>query len=272
MYLLFDIGGTNTRFVISDGVTVGNPKIFSTPQNFEEFIANFSKWLQTLPDNTNIRAGAGGLPGVISSSQELVYSPNLPGWIGKPIKNELSRVLGSEVFLENDAALAGLGEANFGCGRDYSIIAYLTISTGVGGARIVDKMIDKKTFGFEPGHQIISIDSESNLIDLESFISGAGLMKIHGKKSEELNDSQVWTEVTKYLAIGLNNTILHWSPDLMILGGAIINKGRISITVLKDELSKILTVFPNLPVIKLSELGDIAGLYGALSLINSLSG
>jgi glucokinase len=49
----------------------------------------------------------------------------------------------------------GLGEAVFGAGKGREIVVYMTISTGVGGARIVGGKIDASAMGFEPGHQII---------------------------------------------------------------------------------------------------------------------
>jgi predicted NBD/HSP70 family sugar kinase len=215
-----------------------------TPQDFSDFITVFRDSLAKIKGENNIDKVIGGLPGVLDEDRKsLVYSPNLSDWVGKPVKNELTRISGSEVTLENDAALAALGEANFGAGKDFNIVAYLTVSTGVGGARIVDKKIDKKVFGFEPGHQIISIDTSDNFADLESLVSGAGLLKSYHKKAEDIDDKKIWDKVSKYLAIGLNNTIVHWSPDIVVLGGALINNGKISIDNLKSKLIKILKLY-----------------------------
>src|SRR4030042_4585919 len=184
MILLFDVGGTKMRVAVSeDEVGFGDIKIYDTPENFEDAVELF----------TNFKGGtfkviAGGVPGVLSKDKSvLVCSPNLQKWVGKPIKNKLAELFESEVILENDAALAGLGEACFGAGRDKRIVAYLTISTGIGGTRIVDKKIDVSSWGFEPGRQIIATDvtvwpesvafNPENLPpgSIESYISGAAL-------------------------------------------------------------------------------------------------
>src|SRR4030066_415253 len=44
-----------------------------------------------------------------------------------------------------------------GAGKGFNIVAFLTIGTGVGGARIVGGKPDANVFGFEPGHQIIDL-------------------------------------------------------------------------------------------------------------------
>ena len=41
-------------------------------------------------------------------------------------------------FVDNDANVAGLAEALVGAGKDKSVVYYVTISTGIGGALIVD--------------------------------------------------------------------------------------------------------------------------------------
>ena len=61
--------------------------------------------------------------------------------------------------IANDTAVVGLGEAHRGAGIGYNIVTYITVSTGVGGTRIVDGRIDRRIYGFEPGHQTIDIDN-----------------------------------------------------------------------------------------------------------------
>lgn len=48
--------------------------------------------------------------------------------------------------LDSCAELAEMGRA---AGKGPAIIAYITISTGVNGVRIVDGEIDRATYGFE---------------------------------------------------------------------------------------------------------------------------
>jgi len=177
------------------------------------------------------------------------------------------------VYLENDAAIVGLGEAMNGAGRGEEIIAYITVSTGIGGARIVDGKIDRNIFGFEPGHQIIDptgmlcpmCDSAGHL---EGHVSGVALEARFNKKAYEITDPQIWEEEAKWLAYGLNNTAVYWSPSVIVLGGSMIIKSPgISIERVSHHLKKTLTIFPERPRLVKAELGDIGGLYGALEIL-----
>src|SRR3989344_6957641 len=152
MLLVFDIGGTKIRIASSsDGENISDPIIFPTPQNFEEAIEQFKKIAFDLSNGQKIDKVAGGVRSPLDKEKSMFISNSiLPSWINKPLKQQLEQNLNTEVYLENDAALVGLGEANFGAGKNKNIVAFITVSTGVGGARLVNKSIDKNALGFEP--------------------------------------------------------------------------------------------------------------------------
>ncbi len=274
MYLVFDVGGTNLRVAVSsDGKTLSATKTVLTPKDFNQGIQSLKQVADELSGGEKIAAVAGGLAGPLDKDKTmLIKSPHIGEWIQKPFKQALEKALNAPVHLENDADLAALGEASFGAGVGKNIVAYLTISTGVGGGRVVEGKIDANSLGFEPGHQIIVIDGSpcncGGKGHLESYVSGSGLERIYGKKGEEITDPQIWDQVAKYLAIGLHNTIVHWSPDIVILGGAVMK--NIDLGQVKKYLAEYLTIFPNPPEINRAKLGDQAGLFGALSLLKPL--
>ncbi len=269
MYLVFDIGGTNMRVATSiDRKTLANTKVVPAPQDFEQGIQTLKQLADELSGGQKIEAVAGGVTGALDKDKSTqLTSPHAPGWIGKPLKAELEKLLNSPVYLENDAHLAALGEASFGAGVGKNIVAYLTISTGVGGGRVVSGKIDSNSLGFEPGHQIIVIDGAicdcGGKGHLESYVSGSGIERIYGKKAQSITDPQIWDKVAKYLAIGLNNTIVHWSPDIVILGGAVTKS--LPLDKVNAYLKDVLTIFPTVPEVIEAKRGDSAGLYGALA-------
>lgn len=243
------------------------PKISETPQSYEEGISLFKKTARELAVGQKIKAIAGGIAGPFDEKKRsLVHGPNLKDWVGKPFLSDLQKEFNAPVYIENDTAIVGLGEAHFGAGKRYKIIAYFTLSTGMGGCRIVDGKIDEKTIGFEPGHQIIDAGKvlcpECEGQYLGNYISGTAIFKRTGKKPEEIYDPEFWRRIAVFLAYGLNNTIVHWSPEVVVLGGSLMNK--IEIGVVREELAKILKIFPEIPVLKKGELGDIGGLWGAV--------
>jgi len=275
MFLLFDIGGTKKRLAVSrDGKSFDEPKIVDTPQDFNAGMSLFQKITLELSGGGKINAVAGGIAGPLDREKtKLVNSPNLSGWIDKPLKETLQKILKIPVYLENDAAIVGLGEATNGAGKGEEIVAYITVSTGIGGARIVDGKIDRNIFGFEPGHQII--DPAGTLCPicgfaghLEGHVSGAALEARYHKKPYEITNPQIWEEEAKWLAYGLNNTAVYWSPSVIVLGGSMIIKGPgISIERISFHFKKTLSIFPEHPRLAKAELGDVGGLYGALEIL-----
>jgi len=275
MFALFDIGGTKTRVSISeDGVTLGESKIFDTPENFEVGIKRLKEAIIELAGDRKIEVCAGGIAGPLDEEKgSLIGGPNLNGWIGRPLKKRLQEVLNTRVFIENDSSMVALGEAVHGAGKGYDIVAYITISTGVGGSRIVDGKIDESSIGFEPGHQIIDADKtlcpDCDGNDLESYISGSAIEKRYRKKPYDITDEKFWNEIAKFLAYGLNNVTVHWSPDVIVLGGSMMKVPGIKVSEVDAHLKDILKIFPLPPVIKKAELGAVGGLYGALAYLNS---
>lgn len=260
MNLIFDIGGTHTRAAVSsDGVEFfGEPIVEKTPQSFTDGVALIVNLASRLAGGEKLAGASGGIAGSIKSATgELAISSNLPDWSNKNIKQELSQKLGVEVLLENDAVLAGIGEATRGAGKGFEVVAYITVSTGVGGARIIRGVPDRGVYSFEPGHQIIDGGKT-----LEELIGGAALEKRFGKKPEDIDDASVWNDVAQKLAVGIHNIIVHWSPDAVIVGGALMHK--ISLELVEKHLSEIHSIYPILPTLRRAALGDRAGLIGAL--------
>jgi glucokinase len=257
MFIVCDIGGTKTRL---SGATskelVGEVIVFPTEQDFEIEKNKLKEAVQKLSGTAKAEIFICGLPGALSAEKkELVNAPNLPLWEGRNIEEELAALLSVPISILNDTALVGLGEAHFGAGRGYTILAYVTVSTGVGGVRIVNKKIDESVFGFEPGHQIIEGK------DLESQIGGKALSQRLGKDPKEITDQGFWEDIAKILALGLHNLTLLWSPEAIVLGGSMmLGTPGIPLSAVSLKLKELLEIFPHPPALLLAELGDTGGL------------
>lgn len=270
MYLLFDIGGTNIRIAVSsDGKEIGEVLSIPTPQDFDEGLKEIIDAARTLSGTEKFKSAAGGIREVLDKNKSMLINDpkhsKIPGWIGKPIKEKLENELGCSVYLENDSALVALGEAIYGVGTGYNIVAYITVSTGVGGARIVDCRIDKNCWGFEPGQQIIDFKENTYL---EDEISGESFKKKYGRDSYTITDEIVWERAAKILAVGLNNALVFWSPDVVVLGGGVMES--IPLEKVKIHLKEMARKFPNLPPLVRSKLGEKGGLLGALEYLKQV--
>ncbi|MBN2093908.1 MAG: ROK family protein [Candidatus Zambryskibacteria bacterium] len=251
--ILFDVGATKTRIAYSEnGEFFEDPKVYETSKDKETFLDIFKKTAEELAKNREIKIVAGGM------TRALDFKP-------EEIKEKLTEIFGVKILMDNDSAVVGLGEANWGAGRGFQIMAYITVSTGVGGVRIVDGKIDERSVNFEPGKQIMDIDSGKTL---EDMISGKNLEKREGRSPKEISNPEIWEDLAEKLAMGLNNIAVEWSPDCIVLGGSmIIGNPAISIEKAENHFKEILKIFPKLPEIRKAELGDFGGLYGALVLI-----
>lgn len=183
MYILFDIGGTKTRVASTEDLeTYSKPIKFDTHKKFEDGIKMFIDSVRELAGDSKIEGLAGGMRGILNREKtKMVKDPGkvLLDWAGRPLAETLEKEFNAPVYLENDSAIVGLGEAVYGAGKGYSIVAYHTVSTGVGGARIVDGQVDVASGGFEPGHQTLDIDrtvlGEATTPTLENLVSGTAL-------------------------------------------------------------------------------------------------
>jgi glucokinase len=263
MNLVFNCGGTNTRMGISaDGEAIDKYSSFSTQPSFDDQLVKLKEESQKLLVGKKLDKVAGGVAGVWQKDKaKLFTSPNLPDWENVPIRKKLEELFGVRVNLANDAEMEGLGEATMGAGRRKRIMAYLTIGTGIGGVKIEDGKICPRVFGFEPGHQIIDVCGEVGY--LEDFAGGAAMKKIYGQPPAKINDVEAWEKETQLIAVGIHNAILFWSPEIVVLGGGLMQKMKLAD--LKAKLAEQLKMLPKLPEMALAELKEKAGLYGALS-------
>lgn len=274
-YVLFDIGGTNTRVAVSEDLrTFGEVKKFKTPKTAKEGVSEIVKAVKELTSD-DIRGAAGGVRGVLNGEKtEIAHDVKLSGWVEEPFVSELQKKLKTTVTIENDAAVVGLGEAVHGAGEGHEIVVYHTISTGVGGAKIENGAIDKYAEGFEPGHQVLDIDKtvlgEDIEPTLENLVSGNAVEERMGVPPYEIpqNDA-LWDQLAYFLAHGLRNTILYWSPDIIVLGGKMITGDpKIEIDAITAHTNDVLGEVAPCPLIVKAKLGDEGGLYGALALLN----
>ena len=269
MYLLLDIGATNTRIAYTENRDgIAGYKSFKTVPDFNLQKEKVQEICSRLVRDTKPKKIIIAIPGHVHNDGTYTGSPNLRKWEGNSLY-DLCGIANVPTQFVNDADAAGLGEALYGAGKDREIVAYLTISTGVGGARVVHGRIDEHAREQEPGWSLVygygAKSAENHEYDaLELFVSGSALEARFGEKAESIDDPSVWESVIKVLAIGVYNTIRFWSPEILILGGSVMEK--IDIRELQRAVKDIQAHLREVPEIKVAALGDMSGLYGAYAL------
>ncbi len=261
--IVFDIGGTKMRVAKVEDGALGVMSIAATPTSAVEGLSALKSAILSIAGGEEIEAIAGGVPGVMENGV-LFRMPNLPAWEGMRLLEEL-KTLATHVEIRNDSALACLGEAVYGAGKGAHIVAYIGIGTGVGGARAVSGVLDETSYNFEPGQEVITEKGET----LNDLVSGGALARESGVHASELPASE-YEKRLAYLATGIVNVLVFWSPDVLVLGGSLMNEEtgyRLEplIAMVKEKQH----MFPKLPEIRVSALGDINGLMGAVALLGA---
>ena len=150
-FLGMDIGGTKTAVALYDREfrPVGKQTMPTRPESgCRELVGRIAEAVQALLDGqhagvSDVLAAGVACPGPLDLKQgRIVYIPTM-GFADEPLTAMLEEALGLPVALENDTNAAALCESVFGQGRGGELVAYITISTGVGcglvhGRRIVD--------------------------------------------------------------------------------------------------------------------------------------
>jgi len=252
--------------VSRSGDAVDEMQLFPTNHNFSQAMDEMKRVADELSKGEDYHAVVGGVRAYDSKKGQLFNQPHFPMWVGEPLLERMKEMWG-EVYLQNDAAMVALGEAVYGAGRGKGIVAYITLSTGVGGARIVNGVVDSAYYGFEPGNMLIG-DSKGGQEYVEKLISGTALKERYGKLPTEITDEDVWNEVSRDLAVALNNVSVMWSPEVIVLGGSVPQK--LDTDKVTSYLQEVLKIYPQVPTIEKAELDEAGGLYGALAFLQKL--
>lgn len=270
MKILADIGGTKTRMAgSSDLMGFSEPIIFDTSKQYEEAIKEIVSAAQKIANGEHIDGVQIGIRGNVLRARGVIIDTVLSDWSERLLAHDIATSLSAHVEIENDVATVALGEALFGAGVGASIVVYITVSTGVNGSRIVDGRIDRARNGFEIGGQYLNIEPT---ITFEDMVSGSAVERQFKMHPRELGkDNPLWDELAQLCAFGVHNSILHWSPDRVILGGSMFNEIGISVPKVAENVSTIMKKHPEIPEIVHSSLGDLGGLWGALALLRQRS-
>lgn len=109
--------------------------------------------------------------------------PNLPGWSDVPLADHLSRTTGLPTVLDRDTNVALLAEWRHGAAQGAQHAVYITISTGFGGAAVVNGQLLHGPDGTagELGHVTVDLDGppdgEGGVGHVEGIASGAALAR-----------------------------------------------------------------------------------------------
>ncbi|MCI7801488.1 ROK family protein [Eubacterium sp.] len=304
-----DLGGTNiVAAVVNDEYEmVGKAKTpTATPRSADEIFDDIAKVCKeamaqagvTIKDIFSVGIGT---PGTVNKEGVIEFANNL-GFVNVPAKEMLIERLGIEnVYVDNDANCAALGEAQAGSGHGAKDFIAVTLGTGVGSGVIINGKIvaGVNNAGGECGHSVIVVDGEPCTCGRkgcwEAYASATALInqtkaamekypdsvmhelvKVNGGKVDgrtafdamrrgDIAGIKVVDAYVKYVACGLINLVNIFQPETICIGGGICNEGETLLRPLRRYIdSERYSVYSKIQskIVK-AELGNDAGIIGA---------
>ena len=230
-----------------------------------------------------------GLPSPIDSRTRKLGAPSLlPDWEGLDVDEFISRTVGRDVAVENDANLGALAEHSWGAGRGYDNMAYLKLSEGVGAGLILDgKLFHGGRAGTagEIGHTTVdeygAVCRCGNRGCLETLVAArsvVGLLEpVRGDLSvaavverAEHGDAacrRVLADTGRQTGVALANLCNLLNPERVIIGGELALAGELLLEPMREIVRRyaIPSAVATLDLV-LGSLGPNAHVLGAVAL------
>jgi len=186
-----DIGGTNTRVVLGDeegNILARLSEKTETEKGSEGISEQITRMIRSIHiESFRLKDAEGvgiGSTGPLDLKRGCLTKPTNIPYDFVPLVEPLEKELGLPTRLLNDCSAAVMGEKFFGAGRNLQNLAYITLSTGIGGGVYVDGhlLIGKDGNAAEIGH--FTIDFQGRLTcacgkkgHWEAYCSGNGIPK-----------------------------------------------------------------------------------------------
>lgn len=305
-----DLGGTN----IVVGIIDENNKIVAkasrktnAPRAAEKIFDDMADAVREAMSqihitNDDVISVGVGTPGSVNKGEELIEFANNLGFDNVPAYKLLRERLGLQnVYFDNDANCAALGEAVAGCGKGVQNFIMITLGTGVGSGIIVNgKLVTGVNYAAgEMGHTVIVYDGiqcncgrkgcwekyssataliaqtkdamRKNFNSLMWELAGNDISKVNGRTAFDAmrkGDATAQAVVNNYvslLACGIGNIVNTFQPDMVCVGGGVGNeKENLLGPVRKILKSEIYSIHAKKQTqLVAAELGNDAGIIGA---------
>jgi glucokinase len=293
-----DLGGTNLRAAAIDQTGTMLDKI-SGSTNFTEgreaVLSDLVGAIEKLRERCGLAALSGigvGVPGFIRMKEGYITgSNNLPYLENFPVRDEISRRLGTRVILENDANAAALGEKWIGAGRDVDDLVLLTLGTGIGGGIISCGRVLRGVVGMagELGHTTVvpngnpcgcgnrgclekhasatAVTAMARLMQLGEEVTSKEVFDLAREKSVRGDKARViWQVVGEALGIALATLVNTFNFPLYLLSGGMLPAWEFfapHMMQTMEQRSYTYRVTKNETRVAQATLGNEAGLFGA---------
>ena len=231
-----------------------------------------------------------GLPAPINRATGTVQDSSiLPGWVGIDAAAEASARLGLPVAVENDANLGALAELTWGAAKGRTEVAYLKVSSGIGGGLISGGRLTHGVGGTagEIGHTVIDSDGPvcrcgnrgcletlASVRAVASQLSFSRHEEISTRRMLELSDAgdaathRLIGDAGRAIGVAVANLCNTVNPEYVVIGGDLSLSGDVLLDPIREVVKR--NALPSAAAdteIVAGVLGERAEMLGALALV-----
>ena len=307
-YWGIDLGGTKIEGVVlsapsPDAVLVRKRIDTEAHNGYDHILAQIVGLIDMLKTETGLKPERIGFstPGTFDPARQSMKNCNTTVLNGKPMKQDLGRLLGVPVEIANDANCLALAEATMGIVPDtmpnYQTVFGVIMGTGVGGGIVVRSKHAKpygrpfvlnglQGLGGEWGHNVLEENGHPCYCGkrgcVEQVISGPALQRYYHQISKEertmqeivdrhqqgndLLASQTVNRLLEYFGRGISVILNILDPDAIVIGGGLGNIDLLYTEGVERARKYIFNSHEIHTHFLKPKLGDSAGVFGAAML------
>lgn len=278
-----DVGGTTTRAVLTDleGSVLASRREPTRGEATAALVDQLVGLADRLAAEARLERSAMvtaviGTPGVVDpDTGALRYVPNLPVLEDPAFLHALQTRLSPTATVFNDVNLAALGEHWRGAGHGLKTFAFVSIGTGLGVGLVTGGRLQTGSHGRAGELGYLRLDP-TDPRTVEDVLSGPGIARAHrlaggsGDPHDAFDEAEAGREPGTAVVSALL-PVLAWlcsaiamtlDPEVIVLGGGIGMRLSHHLPRVRELLSD---ASPMTPPLVASELGDDAGLFGAVA-------
>ncbi|MFR9150432.1 MAG: ROK family protein [Hungatella sp.] len=270
-------------------------------ENQNDFVTMLAEAVNRVIEKSGVKRddilGIGvGAPGPLDCESGVILTPpNMPMLDYLPLKETLEGRTGFPVFLNKDTNVIAFAEYWYRNNRDCSNLAYVEVDMGIGSGIIIDGKLNvgANCIAGEFGH--ITIDLNGPLCNcgnrgcLEAMSSGIAVLRMLGEQLENQKDHPLYHKRNSltiedvfvmtdkkdlltisilnrsafYVGVAVSNLINTFDPEMIILGGILIQKYPMYFNIVQDVANQRKVKGAKENFMAVSVLRENAGVIGA---------
>ncbi len=303
-----DIGGTKIAAgVVDDEGVIIAATTRTTPATdaalIEAAVADAVAELRAGHQVVGVGVGAAGF--VSADRRTVNFAANL-AWRQHPLAEELEKLTGLPVVVENDANAAGWAEYRFGAATTARHMLMVTVGTGLGGAIVLDGQLVRGSAGFagEIAHMTAVPDGQwcgcGRKGCLEQYTAGTALVRSARRRASagdarmgpllqaaggdrkqidgpmitrlaqqgDPGSIELIAEIGRWLGTGMASISTLLDPEVIVVGGGVAAAGDLLLEPAREAYAANLTARNHRPLapFRLAGMGNRAGIVGAADL------